>query len=147
MSGLVDPMPPAEGDGGLKAKDLKNKPLIVLPKRRGTEKGTQPDDNGDIKDWDYVECDVWVLDRMGVEESGKGVRFSWWKVLPGLESQIGLYVGVRPRQENNGNAVIFEPLTGSAREVAAKVVAELQAASGAVAPDPSEAPFTEGEIL
>lgn len=125
MTDFLDPPDPPEGQASLKAKDLKNKVCLFRPTALGewpakeaTEdqkaQGPQP----------YVECDVWVLDRAGVIEEGTGVRVGWWRAVEQLKNQMGQVVGAKPMEQDD-RSVVLVALTGEAREVAAKVSAEL----------------------
>lgn len=121
---LTDPPPAPEGGGSIRAKELLNKVCIFKPTSLGTWPATE-----DKKEQPYVECDVWVLDRAGVLEEGTGVRVAWWKAVDQLQSKIGEYVGAKPVQAEGSNAISLLPLEGDAREVAARVTAELESAT------------------
>lgn len=123
---LSDPEPAPESRERLNAKDLKNQVLIVRPTKHDTVPGTKPNDRGEIKPWEFVEADVWVLDRQGVTASETEVRFSWWKAVAQLKDQIGQYVACKPVEQAD-NSVELVALTGEAREVAVSVVADLEA--------------------
>lgn len=116
---LTDPPPVPEGGNQLKAKDLKNKVIIIKP----TEHDTVP--GKDDKPWEFVAGDVWVLDRAGVTETGQGVRFSWWKAVAQLKGLLGEFVACKPT-EMDDNSVELVPLAGEARDVAAKIVDRLE---------------------
>jgi len=117
---LVDPPPvPEGGSNHLKAKDLKNKVVIIHPTVHDTVPGK------DDKPWEFVAGDVWVLDRAGVVETGEGVRFSWWRAVSQLKTVMGEYVACKPT-ELDDNSVELVPLSGDAREVAVKIVDRLE---------------------
>lgn len=135
---LEDPGPPPEGGQFLKAADLKNKPLLVKPTGTGwyDAKPASPaelDDQGNVVreaqkeqgPQEYVECDVWVLDRAGVVEEGTGVRIGWWKAVGQLKDKMGRYVGGVPLKEANSNSIVFEKLDDTHRAVAAQVVKDI----------------------
>jgi hypothetical protein len=141
MTRLVDPPVPPAADGKerMKAKDLKNTPLIL----RVVKIDTEP--KGNKGPWEYAECEVWTLDRQGVVENATGVRFAWWRALEQLRSQVGQFVACRPVEQDN-NSIILAPLEGAAREVAEKVLATV-AASVQQAPAEQEPDFDpEGQF-
>jgi hypothetical protein len=115
MTVAVDPG--AAGREPLRAKELKNRALILKPIKLG-------EDEGKDGPWRFAECAVWLLDREGVERHEEGVRISWKRVLPQLEDRYGQYVMCRPK-ELDGGAVVLVGLEGDAREVAERVVGEL----------------------
>ena len=117
---------PEGGDANrMNAKNLKNQVLLLKPTLHDTVPGTKPNANGEVKPWEFVECDVWVLDRTGVVETGQGVRFSWWRAVRRLQSQIGEFVACKPMEQDD-NSVDLVPLEGDARKVAAQVVADIR---------------------
>jgi hypothetical protein len=118
MVTAVDPGP--AGPEPLRAKELKNRAVILKPIARGEEKSKEPGD----APWVFAECDVWLLDRSGIERHETGVRISWKRVLPQLEDRYGQYVICRPK-ELDGGVVVLVGLEGDAREVAERVVSEL----------------------
>ncbi len=140
---LLDPPEPPEGGGLMKATDLVNRSCIFRPTGMGewpakpaTEdqkaQGPQP----------YVNCDVWVLDRAGVIESSSDVRVSWWKAVEQLRVSMGQFTGAKPKKEEGTNAIWLSPLSVEAREVAARVVGEIEASESAPTPPPDdERPF------
>ena len=135
---IIDPPLAPEGGSNFRATDLKNQPCII----RGNELGTWPakaaeyDANGVIvkdaqKESDYVECDVWTLDRAGLLDHHPGVRISWWKAVAQLKDSLGDLVLCRPAQADPAsNAISLLPLTGDARVVAEQVASTID-----VAPD------------
>jgi hypothetical protein len=112
--------PGAPGPEPLRAKELKNRSCIFKPTSRGKTEGR------DGSDWTFVEADVWLLDRSGVERHEPGVRISWKRTLPQLDGKFGQYVPCRPK-ELDGGGVVLVGLEGEAREVAERVVSELEA--------------------
>ena len=154
---IIDPPPAPEGGSSLRATDLKNQPCII----RGSELGTWPakpaeyDGEGNVvkkaqKESEYVECEVWTLDRAGLLDHHEGVRISWWKAVDQLKGNLGALVACRPMQvDPNNNAISLEPLTGAARDVAQDVAANLIDNGPANAAPPAyesgEEPFTPGE--
>lgn len=116
---IVDPPPPPEGGGAMRAADLKNRVLLLRPTKHDTVEGK------DGKPWEFVECDVWVLDRQGVVEEAQGVRFSWWKAIAQLSDNLGRYVACKPVEQED-RSVQLVPLSGDARVVAERIVKELE---------------------
>jgi len=135
---LEDPDPPPDaGEGStLRAKDLKNKPLLIRPTAIGTDIGK------DGTEYEYVACEVWTLDRMGIEDHSTDVRFTWWRVKPVLREKMGHLIAARPVQQDD-NSVILERLTGPAREAAEKAVVEIRPSIDSVGP--AEGPVTHFE--
>lgn len=132
---FVDPPEAPEGGSAMRAKDLVNKVCLFQPVSLGEwpAKAAEYDENGTMKKpaqkaSEYVECNVWVLDRAGVLEEGTGVRVGWWKAVAQLREGMFQYVGAKPKTEEGSNAIHLVPLEGAAREMAAKIVAELSAA-------------------
>lgn len=122
---ILDPPPaPEHSENLVRAADLKNRVLLLRPTGMGEwppkdDKPAQP----------YVECDVWLLDRQGVESNATGVRFSWWRAVAQLSGCIDRFVACRP-VERDDRSVELQPLTGAARDVAERVADEI---AGAVA--------------
>ena len=134
---VEDPGPPPEGDY-MKAADLKNKPLLVKPTGTGWYDAKHAvaevlDSEGNVVTEareaqgpsEYVECDVWVLDRAGVIEEGTGVRVGWWKAVGQLKEKMGKYVGGVPKKETGSNSIVFTPLDDAHKKVAAQVVKDI----------------------
>ena len=120
----------------MRAADLQNKICIFHPVEVGEwpAKGDEYDEEGNLtkqsqKASQYVSCDVWVLDRQGIVETGTEVRVSWWKAVAQLTAAIGGYVGAKPTQEQGGKAIYLVPLEGDAAKVAAEVVLDLEGES------------------
>lgn len=125
---IIDPPPAPEGGGQLKASELKNRVLLLRPTEHDTVEGK------DGKPWEFVACDVWVLDRAGIVEEGTGVRFSWWKAIAQLKGAIGQFVACKPVEQDDRSVELL-PLTGDARDVAERVAGEL---SGSTPPPPAD---------
>lgn len=117
---IIDPPPAPEGMERLRAQDLKNRVCIIRPQFEDTLEGK------DGKPWNFVECDVWVLDRAGIEAEATGVRISWWKAVAQLRGQFGGLVACRPVEQPD-NSIELTPLVGDARAVAERVATELEA--------------------
>ncbi len=115
---FMDPpaVPEDSGLDYLKAKNLKNRVVIIRP--TGTGMGKSKDTSK--PDYEYIEADVWVLETHGVVETGTGVQFSWWRAREQLKRCIGELVACKPT-ELDDNSVELMPLTGNAREVAEAV--------------------------
>lgn len=125
MSDFLDPPEPPEGSASLKAKDLKNKVCLFRPTAVGEWPAKEATEEEKAKPAQpYVECDVWVLDRAGVTDEGTAVRVGWWKAVAQLKDNIGQIVAAKPMEQDD-RSVVLVALTGEAREVAAKVSAEL----------------------
>lgn len=128
---FVDPGEPGELTGMMKSKDLINKPLIIRP-RAVRHDGQGKDDDGNPTTYSYVNCDVWVLDRAGVVESGTDVQFSWKRVIPQLADRIDKYVAGTPRVTDN-NSRVLEPFTDKGKEIARRVIGEIKAGEATAA--------------
>lgn len=125
MTDFLDPPEPPEGSASLKAKDLKNKVCLFRPTAVGEWPAKEATEDEKAKPAQpYVECDVWVLDRAGVTDEGTAVRVGWWKAVAQLKDNIGQIVAAKPMEQDD-RSVVLVALTGEAREVAAKVSAEL----------------------
>jgi len=138
VADFVDPPEPPEAGASMKAKDLKNKVCLFFPTAMGEWPAKEATENEGAKaPQPYVECDVWVLDRAGVTESGSGVRVGWWRAVAQLKDSIGQYVAAKPVEQED-RSVILLPLSGEARDVASTVLKELTSDSP---PDDDERPF------
>lgn len=124
---FVDPGPPGEPPAReyMKSKDLINKPLIILPTELRHD-GNGKDNDGNPKAYDYVNAEVWVIDRAGVVEHGEDVQFSWVRVIPQLTDRLGKFVLAKPVVDAD-NSRILVPLSPEAKEVAGKAIAEIRA--------------------
>lgn len=128
MSPIYDPPEPPEGGGIMRAKDLVNRSCLFRPTALGEWPAKRATEHEPAqKAQTYIECDVWVLDRQGVAEEGTAVRVGWWKAVNQLRERMGQLVAAKPRHEDGSNAIYLAPLAAEAREVAAKVAAELEA--------------------
>ena len=121
MATITEPGTP--GPEPLRAKEIKNHSCVLKPTARGEAEGK------DGVPWRYAECDVWMLDRSGVERHESGVRISWKRVLPQVEGKFGQYILCKPK-ELDGGGVVLVGLEGEAREVAKRVVDELTHPNG-----------------
>lgn len=119
---LMDPPPaPEQSENLVRAADLKNRVLLLRP----TGLGEWPAKDDGKGPQTYVECDVWLLDRQGVESEATGVRFSWWRAVSQLKSCMGQLVACRPI-ERDDRSVELVPLPENARKVAERVAQEIE---------------------
>lgn len=108
----------------IRAESLKNRVCLFLPQLIGEEPGKFD------KPWRYIECDVAVLDRAGIEQVGRGVRIAWahpyWSLREALEQRPGSVVAGKPKQaaDPDSKAVQLVALTGEAKRVAVAHEAE-----------------------
>lgn len=137
---IQDPPPAPEGGHNLRAADLKNRVLLLRPTQHDTVEGK------DGKPWEFVACDVWVLDRAGIVEQGDGVRFSWWKAVAQLKDSIGRFVACKPVEQED-RSVELVPLTGEARSVAERVAKEVNGEHPLSNDEFSDAPFSDDELI
>jgi hypothetical protein len=114
----VHPLAPPPESSGLRAKDLKNLPLLILPGEHKSETSKR-----DEKPWEFVECRVIVLDRSGIVQQADGVRISWARAIPQLVDAHGEWIAVRPVED--GNAVVLAELEGADLAVAERVLDDL----------------------
>ena len=142
MSDILDPpTPPEPSEGGsLKARDLKNLPIILRPVRVAEEPGKRDPEKPDEepKPWKFVECDVWVLGAGGVEQEGTGLRISWWRAYEQIKNAIGRFIPCRPVQQDD-RSVILVPLKGDTRAAAERIVADVE--TGAIDDEAGTEPF------
>ena len=118
---IIDPPPAPEGGQHLRGQDLKNRVCIIRPTVLDTVEGK------DGKPWTFVACDVWILDRAGIDIHDEGVRISWWKAVEQLKDNIGQLVACKPVEQAD-NSIELTPLTGEARAVAERVAATITVA-------------------
>lgn len=131
MTTFVDPGEPgAAAIGGLRAKDLVNRPLLIRPVETGTDIGKE-----DGREYRFVVCDVAVLGAAGVEEHSSGVRCYWKRAIPQLEARMGQWVGATPKAQED-KSVILVGFADRGREVAARLMPEVTALFGAARPAP-----------
>lgn len=117
MPTLHNPVPAPERP---RAKDLRNKPLLVNPGAYEEVPSTRDDTT-----WRYYDCKVIVLGKDGIESRSDGVRISWSRAIPQLSAvPKGEWLACRP-VEGAGGGVVLEPLNGDARVVAEQVLSEL----------------------
>lgn len=120
---VVDPpTPPEAGEAGLRAKNLKNLPVIFRP----IAMGVAPKKDKPGEEYEFVNCDVWVFDQSGIIDKGERVQVSWWRAREQLRELLGEFVACRPTEQDD-NSVTLAVLSSRAREVAAKLVEELEA--------------------
>ena len=114
---FVDPGEPGDAAaGGLRAKDLVNRPLLIRPYAKGTDVGKE-----DGREYAFVLADVAVLGAAGVEEHSTGVRFSWKRAIPQLEARMGEWVGATPKAQED-KSVILVAFGDRGREAAARAL-------------------------
>lgn len=119
---LMDPPPaPEQSENLVRAADLKNRVLLLRP----TGLGEWPAKDDGKGPQTYVECDVWLLDRQGIESEATGVRFSWWRAVAQLKGCMGQLVACRPI-ERDDRSVELVPLPENARKVAERVALEIE---------------------
>lgn len=123
--GFVDPGPPPPARERLKAKNLVGQNCLILPTGIG-EWDAKPATATDRAQpaQEYVECDVWTLDRQGIVASESGVRISWYRAVPDLKSEMGKYLGCRPTEDTDKSNFLAR-LPDEIRPVAKKVCEEL----------------------
>ncbi len=124
-----DPPAPPEGGGSeMRAKNLKNQPIVIRADSMGIGKGKDKD--GNPTEYEYVSCTVWAFDRSGVTESDHNVQISWWRVREQLRNYVGggMFIAGKP-VESGDNSIILLPLEGAARDVAQKIIDGIQGGS------------------
>lgn len=114
------PAPPEPGEGGLRAKELKNRVVVLQATGTGID-ATKPDSKG--RPWEWTECDTWVIDRSGIEHFEPGLRISWWRVREQLKDATGKFVVGRVVEQED-NSIILAALSGSDRDKNARKVVE-----------------------
>ena len=80
MTTVTEPGPP--GPEPLRVKEIKNRSCILKPTLRGKAESSREGGG----DWNFVECEVWLLDRSGVERHESEVRISWKRAFPSLKA-------------------------------------------------------------
>jgi len=120
---FVDPGEPGELSSSLRAKDLINKPCLIRP--NGVESAMGKDDAGNDKPYEFVSCDVWVLDRAGIVETGTNVQFSWKRAMPQLTDRLGQFVAATPRR-NEDNSITLQPFSEEGKHVARLAIKEIK---------------------
>jgi hypothetical protein len=118
----IDPAAPGEPVHTLRAKDLRNTPILMKPGDRYEEDGS------DGRPWIYHECEIITLDRQGIVERADNVRVSWVRTLPQLQAAKDTWIACRPF--DTGEGVVLQPLEGESRRVAERVLAAIDARSG-----------------
>lgn len=127
MTEFLDPPPPPDPGERMKAADLKNKVVLLRPTKHDVIDGKPDPKTGEVKPWEFVECDVWVLDRVGIVEQDRGIRISWWRAVAQLCEAIGSFVACKPLEQED-RSVILASLVGESREVATQAIKEIEAA-------------------
>lgn len=137
----IDPPPaPEPGEaGGLRAKDLKNR--VVILRATGTGEDDSVRDKND-RPWRWTETDVWVIDRSGIELHETGLRVSWWRVQDQLKQAGESFVAGRVTEQED-RSIILAPVTGAAREVLAAVMPQVIATTQATTAAQDEPPVGE----
>lgn len=134
---FIDPPPaPEPGEGSIRAKDLRNRVVVLRATGTGLDEAVL-DKNG--KPWTWVTCDVWVIDRAGIELAESGLRVSWWRVQDQLKQAGESFVAGRVSEQED-KSVILTPVTGTAREVLEQVMPEILASA-----KPQIVPTTEDQ--
>ena len=128
MPELSDPPEaPESGTLGVKPRELVNHSVVLLPLKIRLAHDKKKDE-----DFEVVDCHFWRLESSGVAEEGE-TGISWWKAREQLRDSIGQYIACRPKQGDD-NSIALERLSGPAREVAAKVIADLSLPVGEAPP-------------
>lgn len=142
MTFIDPPQPPEAGEGGLRAKELKNRVVVLRKTGTGIDE-SRPDSKG--RPWEWTEADTWVIDRSGIEHFEPGLRISWWRVRGQLNEAGNNYIAGRVVEQED-NSIILAPLSGSDRDKAARkvvesVMDEILNWGGSMEAEDSEAPF------
>lgn len=139
----IDPPPaPEPGEALLRAKDLRNRVVVLRATGHGIDE-SKPDAKGNP--WTWITCDVWVIDRAGIELHEQGLRVSWWRVQEQLKQAGESFVAGRVMEQED-KSVILVPVTGQARDVLESVMPEIVAAVKEQASNPAPDPY-DGEPL
>ncbi len=141
---FIDPPPaPEAGEGsGIRAKDLKNK--VVVLRRTGEGRDDTIRDKND-RAWVWTEADVWVIDRAGIELHESGLRVSWWRVQEQLKQAGDSFVAGKIVEQED-RSVILAPVAGAAREVLEKVMPEIIATPDSAQNQPEDDGFGDEPI-
>lgn len=142
---FTDPVDPPEPEDRLGAADLKNKVCLFRPTVWGEwpPKGEELNEDGSVKQKaqgprPYCECDVWVLDRAGIVESGTGIRVSWWRAVKQLEPvELGSFILAMPVEQPDRSVILMKTSKQDWRDIAALAVKEID--------EGASAPATEGD--
>lgn len=145
MSDFIDPPPAPEATDRLRAADLKNRVVIFRATGQGSDP-SHPDKNG--RPWEWTTCEVWVLDRSGIELHETDLRVSWWRVREQLAAAGEGALVAGKVNENDDRSITLEPLSGDARNVATKTAESIgeyvpagEAPSVPAGEAPGEEPF------
>jgi hypothetical protein len=137
MSYDMDPPPPPDRATGHKAKDLKGRNCVFLPRRLGHWDPRLNEETGVEETQPFVSCDVWTFDRSGVIDMSTGVRVSWWMPYAQLSEMLDHYIAAVPGEGTDGRSIILAPVTDPAlREVAQSIIKEQM--SGRASPAPAD---------
>jgi hypothetical protein len=114
--------PPPPDSASIRAKDLRNKPLAILPGEYREETSRRDD-----APWRYVECEVLLLGADGIAQRADGVRISWTRAVRQLRDFAAEFPGdwMPCRPVEDGNAVVLEELEGADLEAVERVLDEL----------------------
>lgn len=137
---FADPIDPPDPEERMGAADLKNKVCLFRPQAWGEwpAKDAELDEEGrTVKKAQgprpYVECDVWVLDRAGIVESGAGIRVSWWRAVKQLEPvALGSFILAQPVEQQDRSVVLVKTNKQEWRDIAATAVKEVDATATVV---------------
>lgn len=129
---FVDPIDPPDPEDRMGAADLKNKVCLFRPVAEGEwpakEAGTNEDGSHRKAQGPrpYIECDVWVLDRAGIVESGTGIRVSWWRAVEQLKPvAFDSFVLAMPVEQQDRSVILVKTAKDEWRNIAAAAVKEI----------------------
>lgn len=139
---FADPPPPPEpGEQNLRAKDLKNRVVVLRATGTGIDE-SKPDSRG--RPWEWTTCDCWLIDRSGIEHYEPNLRISWWRVRDQLKEADGKFVAGRVTEQDD-NSITLVAVTGAARQVVTDVMPEIVATAKATSGE--EPPWTDEDPL
>lgn len=131
---FVDPVDPPDPEDRMGAADLKNKVCLFRPTSWGEwpAKAESIAEDGKVMKAQgprpYCECDVWVLDRAGIVESGTGIRVSWWRAVKQLEPvELGSFILAMPVEQQDRSVILVKTSKQEWRDIAATAVKEIDA--------------------
>lgn len=124
------PPEPSEG-GGLRAKDLKNRVVVLRPTTTGSQV-VQDKQTKEDRNWEFVVCQCWVIDGSDEPEVYEPeLRIGWWRVKAQLEGEMGNYVVGRVVQQDD-NSIILAPLDERRMAAVEKVKPQIEAQAASV---------------